>query len=437
MSGIPYHSLQAHLLNLMKANYGIVIAEQIEGKTIDNNIVDRKVTRILTPGTIVENDLLKGYSCNYISSIISSNNSWIISNAEITDGQFNSCICINHYQLMEEIYRINPSEILISKKDEKKIIKMLSKYDVNHSIISKILIQDHQLFNPLPIHTSNVDINRFDSKLVVDDDQIIDHSIIQSASALLRYIHSTHPESPPSLSSLSIYQAAQYMQIDNIARRNLELINSISSKNTKSYKGSLYAAINRTETTMGTRLLYKWLSQPLYNQPLINQRLDTVEYLIKHHQIRTQLQSCLQDIKDLDRITSRCLTNKVSPRDLYHLSISLQSLDLIKKILNSSTDKIDVIEQQNLLLNSLKKGYKELVTLGQELEQYISPTSPYINNLNSLRFNLTTTKGSSSCIINKGVDKELDQLRDISSNQQVWIDQYTQQQRLITKSYHV
>ena len=316
MCGVPHHSLNSYLYKLVDDGQIVAICDQLETpeeakKRGYKAIVKRGVTRIITPGTILEESILPEHSANYLASIVINQNSASISYLDVTIAEFKSVV-IEKNKILSEISRINPREILISESaiESQEIRNMLEPYN------SKLVIQVDSYF---ALKKSISTIERFYK--IHSHSALGDLSDIQLSSigAVLEYVNITQKTNLPELSFPQIEKTSNYLEIDSSTRRNLELISTISG----SYKGSLLSNINLTMTKMGARLLYSNLSTPLKNAEQINSRLDSVEFFHSNMGMVAEVRNILSKISDIERILMRISMRRAIPRDLIALKDSL------------------------------------------------------------------------------------------------------------------
>ena len=311
LAGIPYHSLNNYLGKLISKNYKVAICEQVSDPKVGKGIVDRRVVRVATAGTIVEDSLLSSGINNFLASVIISEPYAGLAYIDLTTSEFYTSQ-ISLSELASEISRIDPKEIITSTSEQ--IANLAS----------------------LPIDITKVESNYFDSENSVDS--LKNHFATQTlepfgceriplaskaAGAIIQYISSNHSESLPSITSLKTYSTSSTMALDNQTRRNLELF---TSGKFESGKTSLYSTLNRTVSPMGGRLLRSMIGSPSLNIDLINLRLSALEWFYENSIERSKVHELLKIVSDIERITTRIRTYKATPRDLAALKVTLTIL---------------------------------------------------------------------------------------------------------------
>ena len=311
LAGIPYHSLNNYLGRLIARNYKVAICEQVSDPKLSKGIVDRRVVRVATPGTIVEDSLLSSELNSFLASVVISEPYSGLAYIDLTTSEFfTSKIALS--ELASEISRIDPKEIITSNPEQ--ITNLIS----------------------LPINTTEIDDSYFD--FIDSVDSLKNHFGTQTlepfgcedlpiasraAGAIIQYISNNLSESLPSITSLKTYSTNSIMALDNQTRRNLELF---ASGKFESEKTSLYSTLNRTVTPMGGRLLRSMIGSPSLDIDLINSRLTALEWFYENPIERSNVNELLKTVSDIERITTRIRTYRATPRDLVALRVTLAVL---------------------------------------------------------------------------------------------------------------
>lgn len=309
MCGVPYHSSETYLQKLMKSGYKIAICEQVESpeeakKRGYKSVVKRQVVRVLTPGTITEDNLLDGKLHNYLACLTRIGDEFAISWVDISLLEFCTMICsVNSINSIFSM--LNPQEILIADSlfHDSKLSNILQEWR------KKVTLQVASFF----------DGKKAENKLkqyynIAFLDSFGDHKPAQIAGcgAILEYLSLTQIDSMPKLPRPKLVNHQLYMEIDSYTRRNLEISQSVH--NTKS--GSLLYELSHIVTSMGARLLAQYLAAPLLDQTVINHRLDAVEFFYNNSDAINKLRAILKFMPDLERSMGRISINRASPRDL-------------------------------------------------------------------------------------------------------------------------
>ncbi len=320
MAGVPHHNVEQYLVKLLKLGQSVVIVDQI-GEVTPKAPVIRKITRILTPGTISDQALLDEKSENLLCAIHFTKDTTYLANLSVSSGKF----FINSFpnnELVNYLEKNNPSEILVN---EKYIHEFKKKYP--HKII-KGIPNWHFKFD---IATTNI-LEHFKLK-TINGFGIKDNDIgIIPASVILTYAKQMSCNDLPHINSLIKQNESEYISIDAISRRNLELNYTIRGEKSP----TVLSTIDKCDSIMGSRELWFWLNNPLCNHDIIKQRLDAVECIITNN---INIAATLSQFADIERITSRIALRSARPRDLSNLRNSLsliKDLSILKQY-NSST----------------------------------------------------------------------------------------------------
>ncbi len=366
MCGVPYHAVDSYIAKLIAAGEKVAICEQLSDPKTTKGMVDRDVIRVITPGTVIEDNILDEKKNNYIASIYIDNNCAAIAWADVSTGEFNCFELSSNKVLIEDmLVTINPAEIITNS--------------VSFPIVSEIpSIRMGRLPKPYNYFDSAYNYGNAYKKLLdsfkTQSLQIFEcegnKPIVSVAGSLMEYISDTQKRALCHINGLKLIKNNNFMFLDTATRRNLEITQN--SRDSKRY-GSLLWVIDKTKTSMGARMLRNWMDQPLINSKKINARLDGVESLINNNPLRTELAESLKQIKDIERIVSKVAYKSVNPKELRTLGESLAILPQIKaalktenstiltKIYNNIDEMRDVSE---LLLKAIKSDCKTLLREG-------------------------------------------------------------------------
>ena len=310
LAGIPYHSLEKYLSILIEKGYKVAICEQTSDPSESKGIVDREVVRVVTPGTITEDSLLDTKTNNYLVSLVIHNETAGISFIDITTTEFMTTQ-IPVEKVTSEISRLAPKELIVSSQFDDSAIASLNIYTSTISDhlfdfnISEELLKSH--FNVTTLEPFGCD----DFPLAT-----------QAAGAILEYVKIHQREALLSIKTLRTYSADEFMIIDQQTRRNLELFTG-GKWNTRS--ASLFSVLDKTTTAMGSRMLKKWISQPLINVSNIKKRQTVIKTLLENQIEADRICEILKNISDLERLSTKLIRGNVSPRDLLGISKSLKT----------------------------------------------------------------------------------------------------------------
>ena len=393
MAGVPHHAAENYAAKLLEKGYKVAICEQLEDPKTAKGIVERGVIRILTPGTIVESNLLEEKKNNYIMCICKTGLYYGISVCDISTGEFYSSEIKgeNNFEiLLDEIARFSPSEIIANSmmfecKDELDKIK----------------------------ERFNIYMNRFNDKFFLEDEGnlALDYNIIEnkkqvtslkerklavkSINALLEYLNETQMTSLEHINTITLYSISKYMLLDVTARRNLEITEKMRDK---SKKGTLLWVLDKTSTSMGGRLLRRWLNDPLLEVKEIQERLDAVKELKENIMLRGDATETLKKVYDIERLAGKMTYGNANARDMITLKNSLQKLPDLKNVLSQCTSP---------KLKELYEELDELKDIYELIDKSIIEDPP-----------MTVKDGG---IIKMRFDPEIDQLKTATTEGKNWI----------------
>ncbi len=394
MAGVPHHAAEMYISRLVAKGYKVAICEQLEDPKETKGIVKRGVIRVVTPGTVVESNMLEERKNNFIMSIYKAGIYFGISVCDISTGEFYSAEIKDNQNfplLLDEIARYMPSELVINNmmsNCEEEISKIKERFD---SYITKF---DDKYF------TDEIDKikNRFN---IVDTNQNelenIDEKklVISSINALVEYIEQTQMTTLDHINKIVVYNISKYMSLDVNARRNLEITEKMRDK-TK--KGTLLWVLDKTSTSMGGRALRRWLNDPLIDTIEINKRLTSVKELKDEIILRGDIIENLKKVYDIERLAGKMAYGNANARDMITLKNSLSKLPELKKVLLSTKSE---------MLKELYENLDELQDIHALIEKSIVEDPP-----------MTIKDGG---IIKLGYDEEIDKLKTATTEGKNWI----------------
>ncbi|NIR48698.1 DNA mismatch repair protein MutS [candidate division KSB1 bacterium] len=395
LAGFPYHSLDTHLAKMVKAGYRVAICEQMEDPKLAKGVVKRDITEIVSPGTVLTDNLLDSKRNNYLASIYLKGDIAGLAFLDISTGEF-SVGEVPKEQFSEEIAKTNPSELLISEEQSD---FLQSKFGKNNGcFITKreewIFSRDFG-YDTLTQHFGTLSLKGFGC-------EDLDAGVC-AAGAALHYLKEVQKNQLSHFNQIQRYSGSEFVGLDSDTRRNLELLRSLRNG---TIQGALISIIDRTRTAMGGRKLVQWLLKPLLDPNQIRMRLDAVEELVNTKFQNADLQEQLSRIGDLERYVSKVTTNRASARDLNALKNSLKVIPEIKQALESA---------ESVQLTEFVKHTEDLAALVETIENAVVDDPP-----------LAVTEGG---IIKRGYDKELDDLREIAYSGKDWIARLQTQER--------
>ena len=394
MCGIPYHAAESYIAKLVQNGHKVAICEQLEDPKLAKGIVKRDVIRVVTPGTVTETNLLEEKRNNFIMSIFKKGIFFGLAVCDISTGDFYSAEIKeenNFERLLDEISRYSPSEIIVNKmlsecSEEMQTIK--ERFDVY------ISNEDEEKFS--------TDTDRIYREYALSDDKgniVKDLEkrlfAVSAINGLITYIEDTQKTKLEHMNKITIYTITKYMALDINARRNLELTEKLRDK---SKKGTLLWVLDKTSTSMGGRLLRRWISDPLIEVKEINERLDAVEELKNDIILRGEITESLKGVYDIERLAGKISYGNENARDLNALKASSSKLPAIKKLLENSNSKM------------LKKLYESLDTLDdlyELIDKAIVDEPPIL-----------ITEGG---VIKLGFNEEIDELKKAMTDGKTWL----------------
>lgn len=395
MAGIPYHAAENYIARLVSKGYKVAICEQLEDPKTTKGIVKRGVIKVVTPGTVVESNMLEERKNNYIMSICKAGLYFGIAVSDISTGEFYSTEIkeTNNFSLlMDEISRYSPAEIVANKmmnESEAEILKIKTRFpevyitSCDESYFSEDISKTVQNFRL--VDSKGNDIEKADDKLLS----------IASINALKEYITSTQMTDLSHINKVIIYSVSKYMSLDINARRNLEITEKLRDR---SKKGTLLWVLDKTSTSMGGRLLRRWLNDPLIDEVEINKRLGAVEELKNDIMLRGEVIENLKKVYDIERLAGKMAYGNGTPRDMITLKNSLSRLPDIRQVL------------QNVNSEYLKEIYQnidELKDIHELIEKSIVDDPP-----------MTTKDGG---YIKLGYDENIDTLKHATTDGKSWL----------------
>ncbi len=380
MCGVPFHAADSYIEKLVSRGYKVAIVEQIEDPKVAVGIVKRGVIRIVTPGTIDSG--LKEKENNYIASIAYIKREYILCYSDITTGEGYISSFKNFDLLANEILSLHIKEIIIDSEFNNKNLEDFTKN--NEIIIS---------------YENKKDIPNALLSIASEIDPMY-HSVI---GQLIQYVITTQKKEPSYFKHFKSYIASSYLHLDAFTKKNLELCETLRLNNKS---GSLLWHLDHCSTAMGSRLLHKWIDKPLLDIMEINERLDFVEQLNKNYIIKEEIKNHFKNVYDLERIIGRISSGNANAKDLVWLRRSLKNIPAVIELVQSLN-----IESAQTLASKMNP-HEELYAL---LEKALVENPP-----------LSVKEGG---MILEGFNKDLDEIRSISTNSKSWILNYEAEQR--------
>ena len=336
LAGVPYHSVEGYLAKLIEAGHKVAIVEQV-GDVTGKGLVDREVVRVVTPGTVLEPSLLDERRNNYVLALVLDAGRAGLAYADITTGEFAATQLTGEQvvaTVVEEIDRLRPAEIVTTDpqflEQNLEIDALGSGPQEGGTRGSGPLVTEYERW-PFELETARQALLDHFAVASLDGFGVGGQPLaVRAAGGLLRYLTETQRSSLQQLSALHAYSTQQFMVLDAATRRNLELVESLRRGTAQ---GSVLGVLDLTVTSLGARLLRRWLTQPLVDLARLNERLDVVEAFYQDTPIRVRLRTLLKDVSDLERLASRAVQRIARPRDLLGIRQTLETLPEIRDAL--------------------------------------------------------------------------------------------------------
>ncbi|HTU89027.1 MAG TPA: DNA mismatch repair protein MutS [Gemmataceae bacterium] len=397
MAGVPHHALDRYLGKLLQAGHRVAICEQMEDpRSVKGRPIRREVVRVVTPGTLTEDDLLDPQRPNHLLALVPPGGrtpaglAWV----ELTTGLFQAADVLPS-RLADEVLRLAPAECLAAEATMEETSALLQRV---RDVLPQLVLTPRPDWTFEARSARDTLFQHFGVATLAGfgfDDQ---QPCLAAAGALLLYLRETLMASLAHLTRLRPYSEKRFLVLDDVTRRSLELTRTLRDN---ARLGSLLSTIDRTMTPMGARLLHDWLLAPLAERPAITARLDTVAELLDEHGLRRDLRASLTDVADLQRLTTRACTGHASPRDLIAVG---QTLALLPQI------KTHLLGGDSALLRELHARLELCPDLREMLENALEPDPP-----------VNPREGG---IIRRGYNEELDKLHTDSSSGKKWMTEF-------------
>ena len=381
MCGVTYHSVDSYIARLVQKGYKVAICEQMTDPATPKGLVEREITRIVTPGTVTESCMLDENKNNYIGCIYGESGKFGLAFCDVSTGAFFSTLCADPQSVASELGRFAPSEVIRygagvdCEAIEDAIFRRLS-CCVNEGKSEDFRLEGAEALLENHFHASLAQLGMAGMPAAVI-----------ASGALLKTLLWIQKNDLAHIRNLQYYTTGKFMELDLDARRNLELTETMRSKEKK---GTLLWVLDKTHTAMGGRMLRSWLEKPLLDPVEITRRHGAVEDLVDSVIIRGELEQALRDVTDLERVQTRIVTGTVNCRDLLGLARGFRALPEVKRQLQKC---------ESPLLRKLEQAIDPLTDCADLIENTIVDEPP-----------LTVREGG---IIRKGANAEADRLRDI------------------------
>ena len=395
MAGVPAKSASSYIATLIENGYKVAICEQMEDASEASGLVERDVIRVITPGTVIEDEILPDNKNNYLVSLKKFENKFGFAFLDISTGEFSLTEVEDFSTACDEIDRLEPSEIIISEDlrqkpgwkhlDKNSQFKYTASSNLSVDNSEKILKNFFAINSLQAFGCENMEAG------------------LLAAAEILKYSQETQKQALDHITGLNPYYVHDYMVLDSATRRNLELTETIRDKKKS---GSLMSILDETVTSMGSRLLRKWINQPLLDVEKIKARHKAVEELLSNYVGSRKLQDILSEVYDLERLQSKISYESINPRDMGALRSSLGLIPDLKAALEkhecqyikSMADKMDLMED-----------------LREKLEEALVAEPPH-----------SPKEGG---LIKSGYNEKLDSLRENRQEAKDWIAELQPKER--------
>ncbi len=394
MAGIPHHQGEPYIEKLVRRGYNVAIAEQTEDPGQSKGIVKRKVVRIVTPGTLISSSAQEKNNL-FFASLSQVGSFYAIAYVDLSTGEFRTTESENIQELLNEIYRLKPAEILtfarLRTKEEKLFNSILESYSCKIVTVDNWHFAAQLCTQTLLDHFGTLSLNGFGLHEMP--------SSICAAGALIAHLKETLCQTVAHITEIKADPLSHYLQLDIATQRNLELTEALHDG---SKKGTLLSIIDHTQTPMGARLMRHWIKQPLLDPKAINVRQEGIATLLSHPQKLILIQDTLSHVRDLERLITRVSAGNASPRDLGALKHSLMAIPDLKLQLEA--------------LPSFAPLYPQL-----------DPLYPLVQLIGKALVDEPPLRLLDGRVIREGYHAELDEIRNFSHNSKEWIANYQNQ----------
>lgn len=388
MCGVPFHSASVYIAKLIEKGYKVAICEQVEDPKTAKGIVKREVIRVVTPGTVVDEELLDEKNNNYLAVIYSQRDKYGFAVSDISTGEIYTTEISGADEALNEIARYEPKEILLNSDAAEKLSAQVElRFHITPDECTDDFFENSEF-------EKNI-LQQFGKNSLLEIALDTKPYAVRAVGAMIAYLEHTQKTSLTYLNTINTYEVNQYMDIDVNTRRNLEITETMRDK---VKRGSLLWVLDNTETSMGARLLKQWIEKPLINPIEINKRLYSVKELTENIMLRDDLSAVLSGTYDISRIISRISLGTVTPKDLIALKMTLLQLPELEYTLSNV---------KSPMLGDMRKNFDLLEDVCDLLERAINDEPPAL-----LR---------DGNVIKEGFNEEIDNLRIAMRDGKKWL----------------
>ncbi|MBR4236725.1 MAG: DNA mismatch repair protein MutS [Clostridia bacterium] len=391
MCGVPYHAVEIYVAKLISKGFRVAICDQLTDPALSKGIVERDVTRVITPGTVIESNMLQEKDPSYIMSAAFTGTKAGIAFSDISTGEF-FVYSVNdsQYRFEDELARIMPKELLTCESER---INSAARR-INCACTGR----DKTAFEYAPARKALLAQFSEQKELIGE----LDRASVQAAGALIRYLCETQMNALMHINRIQRFETTRFMLIDHTVNANLELTKSLRDG---TRKGSLLGVIDKTVTAMGGRLLKNMIEEPLLDADMIKERLDAVECFVDDPVMLDAVRTAFDGVHDIERLLSRIAYGNINPRDCIALCETLKAVPAIKALLDGKPG----------LIGKAAAGIDEMSELTRTLEAALDDDAP-----------IQIKEGG---IFKSGFNDQLDKYREASVNGKNWLNQLEQKER--------
>jgi len=390
LAGFPYHSLDMYLPKLVRAGHRVAICDQLEDPKMTKTIVKRGITELVTPGVSYNDKVLQHNANNFLAAVFWQGKQAGVSFLDVSTGEF--LLAEGDRDYVEKLLQsFQPTEVLYPKDKKKEYTEIWGEKFYNYPLEGWIFTQDYGRETLLK-HFGTKSLKGFGVEGM--------NEAVIAAGAVLHYLADTQHDKVQHINKIARIERDHFVWLDEFTIRNLELIQPLHDRGK-----SLMEVIDKTSSPMGSRLLRRWITFPLKEKALIEERLDIVDFLLRHEEFFEKTEQQIKTIGDLERIISKVAVARISPREVVQLKNALRSIEIIQQ---------DCTSTENVYLKKIAEQFNPCKTMSERIEAEIMPEPPALVN-----------KGN---VISKGINPELDELREIAFSGKDYLVQIQQRE---------
>ncbi|HTA83761.1 MAG TPA: DNA mismatch repair protein MutS [Bacteroidia bacterium] len=390
LAGFPYHSLDMYLPKLVRAGHRVAICDQLEDPKMTKTIVKRGITELVTPGVSYNDKVLQHNANNFLAAVFWQGKQAGVSFLDVSTGEF--LLAEGDRDYVDKLLQsFQPTEVLYPKDKKKEYTEIWGEKFYNYPLDGWIFTEDYGRETLLK-HFGTKSLKGFGVEGMKE--------AVVAAGAALHYLADTQHDKVQHINKIARIERDHFVWLDEFTIRNLELIQPLHDRGK-----SLMEVIDKTSSPMGSRLLRRWITFPLKEKALIEERLDIVDFLLRHEEFFEKTEQQIKTIGDLERIISKVAVARISPREVVQLKNALRSIEIIQQ---------DCASTENVYLKKIAEQFNPCKTMSERIEAEIMPEPPALVN-----------KGN---VISKGINAELDELREIAFSGKDYLVQIQQRE---------